>query len=293
MKKIIVLLFVLGFAGQMYAQVEGGIHKKLAKFWVEEKWEDCAFKADRMILQGKYQKDAEVYLYLGASYCKIFLMCLEDSTLMNKIPDYANAYKYALKYSVYAKKKDKKVGFYFPENNFMLEDIAIAGIIYIDHYLEIGKKPKANSYMRKIMKTHKDINVYFMHGVLSAMTGDSINSDLVLHEVFDTMDIKRPTDSKRTEFMMIQGFDMYTQFLLNRQEPLTDSARNMVNRGLKYFPDNEVLLYDLELIDNPELEKEKPENILKKEALESIWVSLPDDENAVKKDDDEEYDEDE
>jgi hypothetical protein len=284
MKKFVFVVGLLVFATYTNAQVIDGIHDKLAEFYAAERWEDCCFKADRMILQEKYQNDPEVYLYLAASYTRIFLMGLEDTTLIYKVPEYVNAYKYALKYSVVAKKKDKKAKFYFPKNDFMLEEIAIAGIHYIDHYLSIKKPSKANSYMRKIMKTYTDVNLYFMHGVLSCMSADSVTGRTVIDSVFYTMDKARPKTVSKTEFIMVDAFDHYVGFLLNRPVPLTDSARNIVMRGLRYFPGDELLSYDLKLIDNPGLDIPKPANSKKKLALKQIAVKLPGADDDVEED---------
>lgn len=287
MKKLFLFAGLLVLATYMNAQVVGGIHDKLFDYYSEEKWEDCAFKADRMILQEKYKNDAEVYLYLAASYNKIFLMGLEDTTLLYKVPEYADAYKYALKYSVMAKKKDKKAKLYFPKNDNMLEEIAIAGIYYVDHYLSVNKPTKANSYMRKIMKTYTDVNIYFMHGVLSLMSADSVTGRPVIDSVFYTMDKARPKNVGNTEFIMIDAFDMYANFLIKRETPLTDSARNVINRGLRYFPGDELLKYDLKLIENPGTDIPKPENARKKVMLKQITTNLPDDDDDDTEDDDE------
>ncbi len=287
MKKFFLFTGLLVLATYMNAQVVGGIHDKLFDYYSEERWEDCAFKADRMILQEKYKNDAEVYLYLAASYNKIFLMGLEDTTLLYKVPEYADAYKYALKYSVMAKKKDKKAKLYFPKNDNMLEEISIAGIYYVDHYLSVNKPTKANSYMRKIMKTYTDVNIYFMHGVLSLMSADSVTGRPVIDSVFYTMDKARPKNVANTEFIMIDAFDLYVNFLIKRENPLTDSARNVINRGLRYFPGDELLKYDLKLIENPGTDIPKPENAKKKVMLKQITTNLPDDDDDDTEDDDE------
>lgn len=268
------------------AQVVDGIQDKLYDYYSQERWEDCAFKADRMILQAKYENDAEVYLYLAASYNKIFLMGLEDTTLIYKVPEYIEAYKYALKYSVIAKKKDKKAKFYFPKNDFLLEEIAIAGIYYVDHYLSIKKPAKANSYMRKILKTYKDVNLNFMFGVLSVVSGDTVTGNPVIREVFNTMESARPKNVANTEFVMIDAFDIYVNYLMSKEVPLIDSARSVITRGLRYFPGDEFLSYDLKLIDNPALDIPKPENAKKKVMLKQISTILPDDDSDDDSDDD-------
>lgn len=290
MKKFVLLFIILSAATLSRAQVIDGVHDKLAEYYAEQRWEDCAFKADRMILQEKYQNDAEVYLYLASSYAKIFLMGLEDTALLYKVPEYVNAYKNALKYSVIAKKKDKKAKFYFPKNDFMLEEIAITGIYYIDHYMAIKKTPKASSFMRKIMKTYTDVNILYMHGVLCAMTGDTTTGFPVIRDVYKTMDTQRPKNVANTEFIMVDAFDYYINHLINREVPLTDSARNVANRGLRYFPGDPLLLYDLQLIDNPALSTPKPDNVKKKAALKTIAVSIPGSDDDKEEEDEEDDD---
>lgn len=286
MRILNLILILLVFTGFSNAQVIGGKQTKLEKFYAEERWEDCAFKAERMVLQSKYKDDPEVNLYLGASYAKVFLLCLEDSTLLNKVPEYLNAYTYALKFSLIAKKKDKKAKIIFPKNNFMLEEVAITGIYYIDHFVSIKRVPKANSYLRKIMKVYTDRNFNFLGGVFSVMLADTVNGNPIIRETFLEMDSEKNREELNSDFIMIDAFDYYVNFLINQDPPLFDSAKNVVNRGLKYFPDCELLRYDLKLIDNPELDAEKPKNEKKKIVLKNIALNELNDLNDLEDEDD-------
>lgn len=284
--KFNLILVLVMFVSVLNAQVIGGRQTKLEKFYAEERWEDCAFRAERMVLQSKYKDDPEVNLYLGASYAKVFLLCLEDSTLLNKVPEYLNAYTYALKFSLIAKKKDKKAKIIFPKNNFMLEEVAITGIYYIDHFVSIKRVPKANSYLRKIMKVYTDRNFNFLGGVFSVMLADTVNGNPIIRETFLEMDSEKNREELNSDFIMIDAFDYYANFLINQEPPLYDSARNVVNRGLKYFPDCELLKYDLKLIDNPELDAEKPKNEKKKIVLKNIALNELNDLNDLEDEDD-------
>ncbi|MDD3741628.1 MAG: hypothetical protein PHH30_10330 [Bacteroidales bacterium] len=293
MRKALLLVIIISIAQLSFSQVVGGKHKKLENYYKNEQWEDCNFKADRMILQEKYANDAEVYLYLASTYSKIFLMGLKDTLLIYKVPQYVNAYKLALKYSVTAKKKDKKAKFYFPANNFMLEEIAMTGIYYIDHYVSVNKLSKASSFMRKILKTYTDVNLYFMHGVLCSMTGDTATGNPIIRDVFKTMDTNRPDSVANTEFIMVDAFDLYVNFLISKDPPLTDSALSVITRALRYFPGDEFLAYDLKLIENPELSTEKPENAKKRAKLKQIEVSMPGYDEDTEEEDEEDEDEEE
>ncbi|MDR2011189.1 MAG: hypothetical protein LBQ22_11990 [Bacteroidales bacterium] len=273
------------------AQVKNGVHKKLADFYISERWEDCSFKSERMSYQAKYEKDPEVFLYMAASYNKIFLMCLEDSLLLYKYPEYLNSYSYALKYSVMAKKKDKRTKIFFPDNDFMLEEIAISGFHYINNYVRVKKNyVKANSFIRKIMKTYTDDNIYFLHGVLSAMTTDSVTSMAIINEVFTRMDSVEDRIFANTDFMMIEAFDYYVHYLLEQERPLIDSAQKVITKGLQYFPDNENILYLKYLADNPELDIEPPENKLMTAALKRVAVFIPNNNDEIEIEEDD-YDE--
>lgn len=276
MKKILIILYLVIIAFTGFSQVKGGVHSKLAKYYKNQQWEDCAFKADRMILKPKYEKDAEVYLYLAASYNKIFLMCLEDTTLLYKVPDYVNAYTYALKYSVKSKKLDKKSGILFPKNDFLLEEIAISGIYYIDHYVSIGKFAKAASFMRKIQKTYNDDNLNFYLAVLSLKANDLATAKPILTEIFLKLDNESKRESKNTDFIMIDAFDMYVSHLLSQEPPLLDSANNVAQRAAKVFTNDELVKYLLNISNNTDAKINKPENVLKKAMLKQVQFSTSD-----------------
>lgn len=284
MKRLIFfsLMFLLPLL--LRSQVIGGKHEKLAKFYEEERWEDCAFKADRMILLEKYQNDAEVYLYLAASYNKIFLMCLEDSTLLYKVPDYLKAYTYALKYSVTAKKKDKKRKELFPKNNFLLEEIAIAGIHYVDHFISIKKYSKANSYTRKIIKTYKDPHLLMLQGVLTNIMGDTVTGNGLINSAYsmlDAMSADQKAEAK-TAFIMIDAVDLYAGFL-SADSTKVDSAKNFVTKALVYYPDNKILQYDMRKLADPTLSEPKPENEQKAAMLKQVMFNT---QNEADDDDD-------
>ncbi len=271
MKKLFVLIVLSCIISSGFSQVVGGVHSKLAKYYKNQQWEDCAFKADRMILKPKYEKDAEVYLYLAASYNKIFLMCLEDTTLLYKVPDYVNAYNYALKYSQKSLKLDKKAKKYFPKNDFLLEEIAISGIHFIDHYLSINKIPKAASFLRKIQRTYTDENLNFMLGVLSAKINDNQTANQLIKEYFSI--IREKKTPKNTDFIAIDAFDIYVHHLISQEPPLSDSAKNVVAMAKTIFPDDELIFYLEKIVSDSELKLAKPENSKKIAILKHVKIN--------------------
>ena len=269
------------------AQVKNGVHTKLAKFFVNEQWEDLAFKCDRMMVQEKYKNDAELYLYSAYSYAKIFTMCLDDPKLLDKTPEYLQSYDLALKYSVQAKKKDKKAKILFPDNDDLLKEIAVIGMYYVDHYVSVRKYSKANAKIRKMLKTYSDDNFIALNGSLAAITGDTATAN----PIFRNLEAAAEKGNKRekdTDFAMIEAFDIYATWLLTKEAPDTEQAKKIVALGLKFFPEEPVLLYDMEIAkdSNYSTEHAKPENSKKSKFMERASV-ITDDDNDDDDDDDE------
>lgn len=266
-KIILIFIIILMFQG-INAQVKQGTKKNLAKLFLKEDWENLALKTERMVLQQKYMNDPEVLLYLGYSYNKIFILCLEKPELLDKYPEYLNSYQIAVNYSIQAKRKDRKAKIFFPDNDSLLEDVAITAYYYIDNYVNEKKRyPKANSLLTKILRFYTDDNILFLKAVMCAMT----NNDIQANEIFDSVFNKLSNSAnKKTVFYSIEAFDYYTHYLINKEIPDIDSARNFINRGLLIYPDNELLLYLSEYIENPLTDKIKPKNIKRAIILKDI-----------------------
>ena len=275
---LMVSLLLGGFSAS--AQVKNGVHSKLAKYFENEQWEDLAFKCDKMMIQEKYKNDAELYLYSAYAYAKIFTMCLDDPKMLDKTPEYLQSYELALRYSVNAKKKDKKAKILFPDNDDLLKDIAVIGMYYVDHYVSVKKYAKANSKVRKMLKTYSDDNFVALNGCLAAVTGDTATANPIIRNL-ETLAENGKRREKDTDFAMIEAFDIYATWLLEKETPDTEEAKNIIALGLKFFPDEPVLLYDLEIAKNPEYATEhaKPENAKKAEFMVKASAITDDDED--------------
>jgi uncharacterized Rmd1/YagE family protein len=216
------------------SQVVGGYYDKLAEFYEQELWEDCAFKADRMLLREKYANDPEVYLYLAMSFHQIY-----QDTVLNQFPEYANAYKLALKNIVKAKRKDK-VGEYFPANQFAIDDIIKSGIPMMLEYTSNGKYSKASSMLRSFMRLTSDETFYFYNGAISFFNYDEKNGrnvmDSVMHRVASIV------DKAKSEYKPIisDGFRLYFDYLIDEYD--IDSAENIVKFAEEIFPNDTVFI---------------------------------------------------
>ena len=288
MKKLVVTILLIVpmlFVGiSASAQVKNGVHSKLAKYFENEQWEDLAFKCDKMMVLEKYKNDAELYLYSAYAYAKIFTMCLDDPKLLDKTPEYLQSYDLALRYSVIAKKKDKKAKILFPDNDDLLKDIAVIGMYYVDHYVKVKKYTKANSKVRKMLKTYSDDNFIALNGCLAAITGDTATANPIIRNL-EVLAENGKRKQKDTDFAMIDAFDIYATWLIEKETPETDEAKKILALGLKFFPEEPILLYDMEYAKNPEYATEhaKPENAKKAEFMDKA--------SAITEDDDDDDDE--
>lgn len=273
---IIIIFLLLGLFS--ISQVKHGVQDKLAKYFENEQWEDLSFKAERMVVQNKYANDPEILLYLGYSYGKIFLICLEKPELLNKYPEYLDSYQKALNYSLQSIKKDKKTKQFYPDNNDLLEEIIVTGFYYIDNFVTEKKKyPKANTFLAKMMKIYSDENVRFMKAVLCEMSEDTVSAREIFNSVFNELDSIKTKTHKKTDFFMIEACDYYVNYQINKVNPNPKKAMEMINILLGYYPESTLLLYLEEYLENPNIEKTKPENILKTRVLKNLKLTVTED----------------
>ena len=88
---------------------------------------------------------------------------------------------------------------------------------------------------------------------------------------------------------MIEAFDIYATWLLEKETPDPDEAKKILALGLKFFPDEPVLVYDLEIAKDPEYATEhaKPENAKKAEFMVKASAITEDDDDDNDEEDDE------
>lgn len=281
-RKFILYIILISLFSTGFAQVKNGKQKNLEKYFVEEQWEDLCFKSERMILGNKYADDPEVLLYLGYSWSRIFLLCLEKPELLSKYPEYLDSYKNALNYAQQAVKKDKKTKTFFPDNNNLLADIATIGYYYIDNFVNTKKKyPKANSFFTKIEKIYSDVNMKFMRATLAEMSFDTITSNEIYNKVFAELDTLKPKPKLATNFYMIEACDYFAHFQVNKDTVNTANIARNINRAKeiiekvqKIYPDNELLVYLIDYLENPNTSATKPDNKMKSEMLKNLTLSV-------------------
>lgn len=227
--------------------VEGGYHDKLSNYYEEGHYLDCAFKADRMLMKSKYKKDPEVYLYLAISKHQIYLLSIKDPQILLDNKEHKNAYDDALRNADYAKKRDRRVGEFFPNNDHLLKEIVYSGLPICEQYIAEERYTKALSYYRKFLKIIDNHHILFMKGVMDMYNNDAYNANEVFKEVFEALRTKTLTKDSNTEHLMPQGFNMYYDYLMKTDSIYyADSAYNVLKFGTKHFPKNPDILLRLE-----------------------------------------------
>lgn len=235
MKKfLLVLLTAFFFINVSEAQVVGGYFENLAEYYELEQWEDCAFKADRLLLRPKYEGDPELYLYMAMSYHKIY-----EDTSLNQYPEYVNAYEIALKNLVKAKRKDK-VGEYFPANNFVVEDIVRSGIPIMLEFAYNGRFSKSASMMRSFMRVTDDEGFYFYNGCVSFFNYDEKNGRQVMDSIMPRFREIVAKSKPEMKPVLADGIKLYFDFLLEEYD--IDSAENIITMSADLFPNDTAIL---------------------------------------------------
>jgi len=230
----LLLFLIIGIIGNASAQVVGGYFDKLADYYEQGEYEDCAFKADRMTLRGKYSSDPEVYLYLAMSYHQIYL-----DTMLNKLPEYEKAYDLALKNLVKAKRYDK-VGEYFPNNDFVIHDIVKSGIPIMLAYTWDGKHSRAASMMRFFARLKEDQSLYFYSGAIGYFNYDKKLGNEVMDSILPILPQAVKNARPEMKPVLADGIRLYFDYLMD--DYYIDSAENLIEMATDFFPEDTALL---------------------------------------------------
>lgn len=174
---LLVLLF-LGFQ-LVQAQPEDKKISKITFLMVDGKYEDAAFKADKLREDSEYRKNAWVYYYMSQSYYEI----AGTGELMEKYPKaLKESLKAAAKLYKYRNKPEENLEVYNDAQDFLtvLKDSVITvSEIYYDN----DNPRKAAYYLSKIVKFDPDdYSVWLMKGVYeikSRNIGEGVKSILL------------------------------------------------------------------------------------------------------------------
>ncbi|MDA3820981.1 MAG: hypothetical protein PF590_11045 [Candidatus Delongbacteria bacterium] len=225
---LILFVFIFSLSVVGMSQVVGGYFDKLAEMYENEEWEDCIDRADKLLGKKKYAGDPELYLYQALAYYQIS----RDSTLA-KLTEYKGAYMDALKNLNRAVKKDK-YGEYFPENNFIIEDIIKAGIPMILNYSADNDYSKINSLLRNFMSLSEDPGLVFYNGVMDFFNYNEREALETMDKMLPAFDSVKNYAADYTQPLLPDGMKHYFDLLVKEYE--LDSAEHIIKIAHDHFP---------------------------------------------------------
>ncbi|MFM1876199.1 MAG: hypothetical protein RL266_1936 [Bacteroidota bacterium] len=236
LRQALCLSLLIALTTPTFSQVVGGMNFKLEKLYMEEKYEDVAYKGIAMVEDDKYKNDPEIYLYVAMAWYQISQM--NDDAMKEEYPKaLADAFKYAAKFA----KKDKD-GVWFQDNADFFEDLKKAGIADAKQYIEDERKRKnavsTYKYMTKAMP--EDANLLFFKGVLEYMTRNTGQAERDVNMAMTAL-IKNYEDpkykpSKSSAPVLEDGLIRWTDIML--EQNYADSAKKTINWAIKFFPDS-------------------------------------------------------
>lgn len=229
------LLFTVSTSAS--AQVVGGMNFKLEKLFVEEKYEDVAYKGMKMVEDDKYKKDPEIYLYIAMAWYEISQM--NDDKMKEEYP---KALQDAMKYAAKVDKKDKE-GVWMEDNSDFFNDLTKAGIADAAQWLDDPRKMRnavsSYKYMTKAMP--EDYNLLFYKGVLEYKNRNTGQADRDIAEAMNGLipayENPKYRPSKASAPVLEDGLMQWTDIML--EQNYADSAKKTINWALKFFPESE------------------------------------------------------
>ncbi len=235
--RIILSLTFFLFSTQLFAQVVGGMNYKLEKLFMEEKYEDVAYKGMNMIEDDKYSKDPEIYMYIAMAWYEISQM--NDEKMQ---AEYPKALADAMKYASKIIKKDKE-GTWYDDNADFFEDLKKAGIADAAQWLSDEKKMRnaVTAYKNMTKAIPEDYNLLFFKGVLEQINRNTGQAERDITDAMKGLVVKyadpKYKSSKASGPVLEDGLLRWTDIMM--QQNYADSAKKTIGWGLKFFPESE------------------------------------------------------
>jgi|AntAceMinimDraft_17_1070374.scaffolds.fasta_scaffold00250_14 hypothetical protein len=263
MKKIVIIaVFILLTINKFsVAQEEEKLEKKFEKLenlYMDEKYEDCIYKAEKYTYNDKTKRYPEPYLYLSMSYYEISLM---DEPSIKE--DYPKAFKNALKYAAKFRKKDKKNESYNQEQSYF-NKLKKAAVEQAQNYYKDKNYRKASYTFKQIMKfDFDDYNVMFAKGVCDALSNNEsqaeMSIDTSMTHLYKNYENPNYKSNKITEPVIIDAFILYSDYLNKKNK--SDSAKATISIAKKFLASDSKIKkqYDKLFIPKTEVKDKKQE----------------------------------
>lgn len=234
------ILIISLIAAPSFGQVVGGMNFKLEKMFMEEKYEDVAYKGEKMLDSDKYSRDPEVTLYISMAWYEISQM--NDEAIKEEYPKaLQDALKFAYKFARYDKE-----GVWSEDNSDYFDDLAKAGIADAAQWIDDDRKRRnavrVYKYMVKAMPN--DPNLLFFKGVLEHMNRNAGQAERDIPEAMDSLLVysqqERWKPRKATADVLEDGMVRWADILV--EQNYADSAKKTIRWGLQFLPESEKLV---------------------------------------------------
>jgi len=250
------ILFSLLIANSALGQVAGGQHDNLFKTYTEGWYENCLFKAETMIEKEKYKKDPEPYLYMAMCFYKLI-----------RIPEHAEFYKNALRYSfkqaAKVRKLDKDTSMYKANAGFYRK-LTRWGLEQADEDIQQKKHRKAASKYGYILKIDPgNRNMLYTKGVHDILANNVsagiMNMKSALRDIESGYSSDSITEPAAINAVILFSDQLFQESLADtlNAEQLIDSARTNLFTGTIMFPNSSRLRIELKKFSQqiPELQR--------------------------------------
>lgn len=286
MKFFLTICLSIVTAISSFSQVHGGkeIYAKLFDMYAFEKYEDCAYKAERMTENDKYRRDPEPYLYLAMCYYKINFM---DSADLDQ--EYRDPLKESLKYAYKYTKKDKEKELY-PQNAGFFEELKESALLRVKSLAEQESYRKAATETRRILKIEpENANLQFTKGVFDLLSRNTQGALLIktaLPEIEKNYKDPDYKADKITEPTLITGFLLYSDMLMTNGDK--DSSKAIMTIAKDIFQENEKITEEYNILHNIKVKEKKSDRPDEVNGVKMIYETHEsDDMNVEEKETDE------
>ncbi|MCO6481741.1 MAG: tetratricopeptide repeat protein [Flavobacteriales bacterium] len=224
----------LAFAGGS-AWAQSKPYEDLLVKYVDEKYEDCLFKAERYTQNDKTKKDPLPYLYMSMCYFE-----------MSKIPKYQEMEEYkkadrdALKWAEKYRKKDKDMEFFHNYEDFWASLNTMAQESGLNMY-EAGPKElsKARRYFESMTRYYpENPGAWLMLALTQYKANQAKEADASVAQYRDALEkaggiARLPEDQQK---LMKSALIHYAEYLSEKGD--SSGAREAMETGKEFFMDD-------------------------------------------------------
>lgn len=257
-------------------QVKGGQHTKLFDLFAMEKYEDCAFKAENMAMNEKYRKDPEPLLYLSMCFFKISNLDPEGLD-----QEYKDPLKESMKYAKKFRSKDKD-GSMYSQNILFFEELKRAGITRANALYNEEQYSKAAAFYGLINNyDERDNSIRFMKGVCDLLAKNLAEGSKNIKDAITGLDTLRADSSFKADVFqdsfLVEAMIIYSDFL--NKNNMADSAKKTMAVAKKFFPGNQAVKDQYNIIHGLEAEEKANPDSLKQSEKKYEFHEAPKDKN--------------